>query len=129
MTVGTLYRVVTNPWHDSRTCVTMHCHGTDIKLTRWSRTSALTLEPALNPCYDSRSAVSPYAGHEPMHCHDIRTSLHAGPGRPSSRIRFLPVQAPEPWTHRAVVAPILLLILLIILPLRATMSPLYYCKS
>ena len=32
--------------------------------------------------------------------------------RPSSRIRFLPVQAPEPWTHRAVVAPILLLILL-----------------
>ena len=47
---------------------------------------------------------------------DSRTS------RPSSRIRFLPVQAPELWMHRAVFAPILLLKLLIISPLRVTIS-------
>ena len=35
-------------------------------------------------------------------------------------IRFLPVQAPEPWTHSAVGTPILLLKLVIILPLRVT---------
>ncbi len=29
--------------------------------------------------------------------------------RPSSRIRFLPVQAPEPWTRHTVVAPLLIL--------------------
>ena len=42
--------------------------------------------------------------------------------RPSSRIRFLPVQAPELWMHRAVFAPILLFKLLIISPLRVTIS-------
>ena len=45
------------------------------------------------------------------------------------QISTSPRQAPEPWTHRAVIAPILLLILLIILSLRATMNPIYYCKS
>ena len=62
-------------------------------------------------------------------CTESKHNFSLPPHRPSSRIRFLPVQAPEPWTHRAVVAPILLLILLIILSLRATMNPLYYCKS
>ena len=45
--------------------------------------------------------------------------------RPSSRIRFLPVQSPELWTHSAVVTPILLHILLIILQLRVTIIPIY----
>ena len=45
---------------------------------------------------------------------NIEFGFRRGRSRPSSRIRFLPVQAPQLWTHHAVVALILLLILLTI---------------
>ena len=56
-------------------------------------------------------------------CGRLVLLISTQPDRSSSRIIFLLVQAPDPWTQCTVVAPILLLILLIILPLRVTIKP------
>ena len=71
--------------------------------------AAYASRPTLRDRRDDEQRGSPYDAK----CNVAEIGAVKMGDRPSSRIRFLPVQAPETWMHRAVFAPILLLKLLI----------------